>query len=344
MLTSNSKARSEPFVSVVTPFYNTGQYLEECIRSVLSQTYHNYEYLLVNNCSTDRSLDIANTYAKKDSRIKVYTNIQFMTQMGNYNNALRLISKESKYCKIVEADNFVFSNCIQEMVDVAEKHPSVGVVGALRIKGSTIGCKGLPYPSQKVKGTDVLRIYLMQRKNLLGNPTCNMISSQLIRERHDFYDENSMLEDLEVFFQILGNVDFGYVHQVLSFTRNQDSITSSIEIYNPYLLHAYILMAKYGKIYLTDNEYKKYFTEIQNEYFQYLARCFIRSHIQRGENEYWKEFWNYHKKGCDYIQCNYKSLLNEYIFDYITDYLLNPKFAVRNLYHFVKNNRLKEKT
>ena len=101
MLTSNSKARSEPFVSVVTPFYNTGQYLEECIRSVLSQTYHNYEYLLVNNCSTDRSLDIANTYAKKDSRIKVYTNIQFMTQMGNYNNALRLISKESKYCKIV---------------------------------------------------------------------------------------------------------------------------------------------------------------------------------------------------------------------------------------------------
>jgi hypothetical protein len=187
-------------------------------------------------------------------------------------------------------------------------------------------------------------MYLLQRKNLLGNPTCNMISSQLIRERYDFYDESSMLEDLEVFFRILRNVDFGYVHQVLSFTRNQDSITSTIEIYNPYLLHAYILMAKYGKIYLTNNEYRKHFMEIQNEYFQYLARCFIRTRIQRGEKEYWEGFWKYHKKGCDYIQCDYKPLLNKYVFDYITDYLLNPKFAVKNLYHFIKNNGAKEKT
>ncbi len=55
--------RSGPFVSVVTPFYNTAAYLDECIRSVLAQTHENFEYLLVDNCSADGSRDIAAAHA-----------------------------------------------------------------------------------------------------------------------------------------------------------------------------------------------------------------------------------------------------------------------------------------
>jgi len=49
----------EPLVSVVTPFYNTQAFLPECIESVLRQSYENWEYLLVDNCSTDGSGEIA---------------------------------------------------------------------------------------------------------------------------------------------------------------------------------------------------------------------------------------------------------------------------------------------
>ena len=50
---------SQPLVSVVTPFYNTADYLGECIESVLRQTYENWGYVLVDNCSTDGLSEIA---------------------------------------------------------------------------------------------------------------------------------------------------------------------------------------------------------------------------------------------------------------------------------------------
>jgi glycosyltransferase involved in cell wall biosynthesis len=48
-----------PLVSILTPVYNGEKYLAECIRSVLAQTYQNWEYTIVNNCSTDKTLEIA---------------------------------------------------------------------------------------------------------------------------------------------------------------------------------------------------------------------------------------------------------------------------------------------
>ena len=67
---------NKPFVSIVTPVYNTEKYLAECIDSVLAQTYQNWEYIIVDNCSTDKSPLIAESYACKDSRIKIHYNEQ----------------------------------------------------------------------------------------------------------------------------------------------------------------------------------------------------------------------------------------------------------------------------
>ena len=63
-------AGPSPLVSVLTPFYNTAPYLAECIESVLAQTRGDFEYLLVDNCSTDGSDDIAAGYAARDPRIQ----------------------------------------------------------------------------------------------------------------------------------------------------------------------------------------------------------------------------------------------------------------------------------
>src|ERR1700687_2103507 len=64
----------QPLVSILTSVYNGAAYLAECIDSVLHQTYQNYEYIIVNNRSTDGTLEIANQYAAKDGRIRVHTN------------------------------------------------------------------------------------------------------------------------------------------------------------------------------------------------------------------------------------------------------------------------------
>ena len=65
---------SEPLVSIVTPVYNGEKFLADCIESILAQSYENWEYIIVNNCSTDRSLAIAEKYAEKDARIKIFSN------------------------------------------------------------------------------------------------------------------------------------------------------------------------------------------------------------------------------------------------------------------------------
>lgn len=83
--------REGPSVSVVTPFYNTDAYLAECIESVLSQTYTNFEYILVDNKSSDRSLEIAKHYAARDARVRIVQNDSFVSQLENYNGALRRI-------------------------------------------------------------------------------------------------------------------------------------------------------------------------------------------------------------------------------------------------------------
>ena len=82
-----------PRVSVGLPVYNGAKYLAECIESVLNQTYTNYEYLIVNNCSTDKTLEIAEEYASKNKHIQVHSNdklLEMLTKSPDFINALFL--------------------------------------------------------------------------------------------------------------------------------------------------------------------------------------------------------------------------------------------------------------
>ncbi|HWO28227.1 MAG TPA: glycosyltransferase family A protein, partial [Candidatus Acidoferrum sp.] len=115
----------EPLVSVLTPVYNGEEFLAECIESILNQSYKNFEYLIVNNCSTDRTLEIALDYAKEDRRIRVHDNREFLGVIANHNLAFSLISPAATYCKVVSADDFIFSECLVRMVELAERNPSV---------------------------------------------------------------------------------------------------------------------------------------------------------------------------------------------------------------------------
>jgi glycosyltransferase involved in cell wall biosynthesis len=118
---------TEPLVSVVTPFYNTAPYLAECIESVLKQNYTHFEYILVDNCSTDGSREIAEAYAGRDPRILLIRCTEFIRQIPNYNRALVHISSNSKYCKIVEADNHIFPDCLRLMVQAFQQSETIGL-------------------------------------------------------------------------------------------------------------------------------------------------------------------------------------------------------------------------
>jgi len=316
---------TEPLVSIVTPFYNTETYLAECIESVLAQTYQNWEYILVNNYSTDLSVEIVQRYLDKDQRIRLIHNLGFMTQPQNYNYALRQISQSSKYCKIVQADDWIFPDCLMEMVKVAESNPSVGIVGAYRLDDKKINCDGLPYNSNVVSGKQICRMSLMQNLSVFGSATTIMFRSDIVRCREPFFDEISQIEDTEACYEVLHTHDFGFVHKVLTFTRREnESISSLIRDFNPNLFEHLLALKKYGKIYLSEEEFTKLLKIAENEYFSFLGKSVFQFQTE--------DFWNYHKdalKSLGYEQ--YWVRLLKYVFREFTDIVFNPKMTMGRL-------------
>ena len=252
-VSETSKDQEYPRVSFVTPFFNTEKYLEECIESVLRQTYQNWDYTLVNNRSTDGSVRIAEKYANRfPERIRVEHNSEFLSQVQNYNHALRLISTESRYCKVVQADDWLFPDCIKRMVEVAEDHPAVGIVASYELEGDEVRLDGLPHPSPAVSGREICRLYFLEGKYLFGTPTSLLLRSELVRSRDPFYDERlAPFEDGHVCFDLLKTWDFGFVHQVLTFSRrDNESILSRVRPFNLELLIRLSMLVAHGRDFL----------------------------------------------------------------------------------------------
>ena len=286
--------QSAPLVSVVTPFYNTRDYLGECIESVLRQTHENWEYVLVDNSSNDGSAEIAEGYvARFPGKIRLIRTESFLSQVQNYNFALTCISPDSKYCKMVQADDWLFPECIRNMVEVAETHPSVGIVAAYLLEGNEVRLGGLPYPSTMVAGRDVCRLFFFRNIYVFGSPTSLLMRSDLIRSRNPFYDERyAPFEDGHVCFDLLRTCDFGFVHQVLTYLRCDNAgITSPMRQFRVGLFTQLSMLVAHGGDYLSGEEYEYCLKRAEREYFFYLAKCAC---ALRPET---RAFWDFHRRG-----------------------------------------------
>ena len=116
----------QPFVSVITPCYNAEDFLEESIQSVLGQTFQNFEYFIMDNASTDRSWEIIQDFARKDSRIIPHHNDELL------NNASRnqaLARARGKYVLWQDADDISYPERFEKQLAFMEVHPDVGICG-----------------------------------------------------------------------------------------------------------------------------------------------------------------------------------------------------------------------
>ena len=281
----------KPFVSVLTPVYNGADFLAECIESVLSQTYENYEYIIVNNCSTDKTLEIANSYAAKYPRIRVVSNKDFVGVIENHNIAFGLMSPEAKYCKIVSADDLIFSECLAKLVDLAEAQPTAALVGCYQLSGTRILWQGFPYPKALISGRDICRRILLEGNPSLGfgTPTSLLYRSDLIRASKAFYPNPSPHADTSACFEQLRNRDFGFVYQVLCYERTHEATQSSASKTLNRYSSAYISDIKeYGLSYLSSEECAVVLARSLEQYYEFLATNVMRS---RGT-----AFWDYHRK------------------------------------------------
>ncbi|WP_187639963.1 glycosyltransferase family A protein [Bosea sp. F3-2] len=290
------KANEGPLVSVLTPVYNGAAYLRDCIESVLSQSYENFEYIIINNASTDRTLELANEYAKRDERIRICSNDTLLPIIANHNRAFREIDPRSKYCKVVSADDLIFPECLAQMVALAEANQRVGLVGSYQLCGQmncnfedqTVRNVGLDPFRSIFPGTEVCRKQLLGELSVFGNPTSTMYRSDLVRRTQEFYPNASTEADTSACFSALSDADYGFVHQILSYERvhnvRQTTIAQNL---NTYLPSAISDCLTYGRNFMTEAELAERLHHLVVEYYEFLGSSALRPSNNA--------FWTYHK-------------------------------------------------
>lgn len=296
----------QPFVSILTPVYNASKFLEKCIESVLRQTYQNWEYVIVDNRSTDKSYEIATQYSAKDSRIRIVRNKAHLALMPNLNHSMRQISIKSEYCKVVHADDWLFPECLEKMVQAAQQDRSIGIVGSYRLDEDRVNLDGLPYTEGCIPGRKVCRHIFLTNRFLFGSPSSILLRSEEIRKRESFYNENHIHADTEVCFEILKTANFAFVNQVLTYTRrHNESETSISKLFNTYKPAKLKFIKEFGSFYLTQKEHDTIFKKQLKDYFRWLSRKLFSLWILN-RMEHRSEFLKYHQSAMEEIGCPLK--------------------------------------
>lgn len=274
-----------PLVSVVTPVYNTADYLGECIESVLDQTLDDLEYVVVDNASTDGSSEIAREYAEKDPRIRFVRCEELLPQIPNYNRALRHANPGAKYCKIAQADDRLLPRCLEEMVELAETDPDIAVVGGYTILQDRVFLDGLDFYESVVDGTELCRRYFRDGPYVFGSPTTHLYRMEDVRDQEDFYREDTPFADADAVVRLLIGRKFGFVHQTLSFVRtSNDSISTRREKFDIDALTRRLLLEKYGRKVFDEEEFQR----ARRRLFWRHHRVLGRAALLRRPDEFWE--------------------------------------------------------
>ncbi|MBX9812754.1 MAG: glycosyltransferase [Burkholderiales bacterium] len=115
-------------ISIVIPAYNAEKYLQAALDSILAQTFSNFEAIVIDDCSTDRTWEIVAHYAECDNRIRPYRNEMNLGIAGNRNRGVELA--RGKYLAWQDADDISFPQRLEKQYRFMEENPHVGIVGA----------------------------------------------------------------------------------------------------------------------------------------------------------------------------------------------------------------------
>ncbi len=208
-----------PRVSVIIPSYNLSKYIGEAIESVLNQTYKNLELIIVDDCSTDNSVEIIQRYAKKDDRIKFFKFGENKGACEAFNYGLR--NAEGKYICYLGADDVFLEDKIEKQVEFLENHKEIAAVFGYPI---FIDEKGKVIPERKTYFGDLFKQenreryewlrYFFLNGNCLSHPSVMM--RKTVYEDVGFLDVRFFqLPDFDLWIRVCKKYDIFIIKEYL---------------------------------------------------------------------------------------------------------------------------------
>ena len=178
-----------PAVSVLMTSYNREAHIGEAIESVLAQWFEDFELLVVDNCSTDRSVEIAREYAARDARIRVHVNERNLGQFGNRNRAAELA--RGTLMKYHDSDDLMYPHCLAVCVPPVLAEPRAGFGLSL-----SKDFPGGPCPMLLTPRMSYQRDFLSTDRMFLGGPACGIFRTTVFRALGGFEDRGMASDNL----------------------------------------------------------------------------------------------------------------------------------------------------
>lgn len=186
-------------ISVIMSVYNAEKYLAESIESILNQTYLNFEFIIINDKSSDKSLDIIKKYQSIDDRLVLINNDENLGLTKNLNKAIKV--SKGDFIARMDADDISESNRFEKQIIFLNKNPEIGVLGTCAIDidetGNLLGERDVPLSHKEI-------LNKIHKVNPICHPSV-MFRKELVQDINWYNENYKVVQDYDLWFRCAAN-------------------------------------------------------------------------------------------------------------------------------------------
>ena len=274
-----------PEISIIVPVYNVEKYLPRCVDSILNQTFTNFELILVDDGSTDRSGIICDQYKKRDNRIKVIHKInEGVSKARN----IGISEAKGRYIEFIDSDDWIERSLLEDTLK------------QIRIDNSDIIFFGILYEDEDdnlIKEKKYVRDEVIEKeksklaielynKDLFGYTWCKLFKNRIIKDNNILFNNDiSYCEDEEFtcrYFKyvkkisICSNTYYHYIH----YSRERKSLTESVNS-KDIIMRDLVYKSWIDMLNFNDNEEKDYLLNRAYNNLRFLYCNIVWSNISQ---------------------------------------------------------------
>lgn len=185
-----------PNISIIVPVYKVEKYIKNCIDSLLSQTFHDFEILIIDDGSPDNSGRICDEFAKRDFRIKV-----FHKENAGVSNArnLGLDNAKGKWVIFIDSDDYITNDFLETIVEDEKKNADLMIYSYSNIKENGINVSNFSHKKYFYSEKDIGLAFRFSKLSEIGYPWCKVFKTSIIQANNIRFNQKLPISEDRLF-------------------------------------------------------------------------------------------------------------------------------------------------